>query len=267
VSRIQAVILDWAGTAVDHGSLAPVRAVSEVFRNHGVEVTDAEVRRDMGIYKRDHIRNLLFDPAVETRWRQRFGGAPTPADAETLFQDFIPAQTRVLEKFSALIPGLLEAIADLQSRGIRIASTTGYTRPMVDIVVASAKAQGYSPELSYCPDDVGGGRPLPWMCWRIALEFGLASAACAVKVGDTPSDIEEARNAGMWAVGVSCTGNEIGLSEKDWTALTPAERQQRGDIASARLKAAGAHYVIGGVGELGAVIDHFDVQMASGAKP
>jgi phosphonoacetaldehyde hydrolase len=65
------------------------------------------------------------------------------------------------------------------------------------------------------------------MCWRIALEFGLASAASAVKVGDTPSHIEEARDAGMWAVGVTSTGNEIGLSEEDWAALTQAERKKR----------------------------------------
>jgi phosphonoacetaldehyde hydrolase len=244
-----------------------VRAVSEVFRNRGVHLTDAEVRRDMGIYKRDHIRNLLYDPAIEERWRQRFGGAPTDADVESLFQEFIPAQTRVLEKFSALVTGLLETIGHLRVNGIRIGSTTGYTRPMLDILAASARAQGYCPDLSYCPDDVGGGRPLPWMCWRIALEFRLTSAACAVKVGDTPSDIEEARNAGMWAVGVSSTGNEIGLSEEDWAALAPGERDWRAAAASARLKAAGAHYVIGGVSELRPVIEELNAQLANGSRP
>src|SRR5436190_14020266 len=81
--RIQAVIFDWAGTTVDHGSLAPVRAVTEVFRGRGVAVSDAEARRDMGIYKRDHIRNLLFDAAVSARWLARFGAAPEEADVES----------------------------------------------------------------------------------------------------------------------------------------------------------------------------------------
>jgi phosphonoacetaldehyde hydrolase len=267
VRRIEAVIFDWAGTTVDHGSVAPVRGVSEVFRNRGVEVTDAEVRRDMGIYKRDHIRNLLADPAVGARWRERFGRAATDADVESLFQDFIPTQSRVLERFSTLIPGVLDTAGYLRSRGIRIGSTTGYTRPMLDIVVACARRQGYCPELSYCPDDVGGGRPLPWMCWRIAMEFGLRSAANAVKVGDTPSDIEEARNAGMWAVGVTTTGNEVGLSAQDWAALSHTERAQRAAAASKRLRDAGAHYVIAGVSELRALIEETDGLLANGARP
>jgi phosphonoacetaldehyde hydrolase len=267
MNRIEAVIFDWAGTTVDHGSLAPVRAVSEVFRNRGLGVTDAEVRRDMGIYKRDHIRNLLFDPAVEERWWQRFGSAPTDADVENLFQEFIPAQTRVLEQFSAPVPGLLEAVAHLRSSGIRIGSTTGYTRPMLDILAASAAARGYSPELAYCPDDVGGGRPLPWMCWRIAAEFRLTSAASAIKVGDTPSDIDEARNAGMWAVGVTSTGNEIGLSLEDWAALAPAEQESRVSAASARLQTAGAHYVIRELSELSWLIGVLNGQLANGGRP
>src|SRR5204863_5335216 len=131
---------------------------------------------------------------------------------------------RVLEEYSRVIPGATWIARELRERGIRIGSTTGYTRPMLEIVAAAARQQGYCPEAQYCPDDTGAGRPAPWMCWRIALEFGLRSAASAVKVGDTPSDMEEARNAGMWAVGVTRTGNEIGLSEMDWAALDAAEQ-------------------------------------------
>lgn len=35
---VKAVIFDWAGTIVDHGSIAPVLAFVEVFKRHGVEI-------------------------------------------------------------------------------------------------------------------------------------------------------------------------------------------------------------------------------------
>src|SRR5579883_305678 len=49
MSRLEVVIFDWAGTIVDHGSLAPVRAICELFARHHVVVDDDAARRDMGL--------------------------------------------------------------------------------------------------------------------------------------------------------------------------------------------------------------------------
>ena len=61
---LQALILDWAGTTVDFGSLAPVRTLQKVFEESGISITEAEARRDMGLPKRDHIASLLQRPAL-----------------------------------------------------------------------------------------------------------------------------------------------------------------------------------------------------------
>ena len=34
--RIRAIMLDWAGTTVDHGSMAPVLALQTLFAQHGI---------------------------------------------------------------------------------------------------------------------------------------------------------------------------------------------------------------------------------------
>ena len=83
MGRVRAVILDWAGTTVDHGSLAPVRTLQSLFAAHGITVTEEEARRDMGIHKKDHIRELL---------RAKRGGPPDEPEVEKLFADFIPMQ-------------------------------------------------------------------------------------------------------------------------------------------------------------------------------
>lgn len=50
---IEAVIFDWAGTTVDYGCFAPVKAFMEAFAHHGVPVTMEETRKPMGMLKRD----------------------------------------------------------------------------------------------------------------------------------------------------------------------------------------------------------------------
>jgi len=158
MKRIEAVIFDWAGTTVDHGSLAPVRAVTELFARHGVALTDADARRDMGIFKKDHIRRILAMPHIGDIWRERCGSAWDERQVEMLFQEFQPLQMEILEAYSQVIPGVAEISERLRGRGLKLGSTTGYTRPMLDALLRCAVAQGYRPDAALCPDDTGGGR-------------------------------------------------------------------------------------------------------------
>ena len=267
MKQIEAVIFDWAGTTVDHGSLAPVKAVTEIFSRQGIRISDAEARRDMGLYKKDHIRRILAMPRVANEWIEAAGKSPEESDVERLFAEFLPLQMEILEAHAEVIAGVVEISEKLRSRGIKLGSTTGYTRPMLSLLAMQAASQGYRPDMALCPDDTAGGRPHPWMCLQIALEFRLSSMAAAVKVGDTPSDIEEGRNAGMWTVGVSATGNEVGLSAAGLTALPEAERAHRIARACVQLKAAGAHYVIESVAQVEPVIEEIGARRVRGERP
>lgn len=88
-----------------------------------------------------------------------------------------------------------------------------------------------------------------------------------MQVGDTVADIGEGLNAGMWTVGLSVCGNEVGLSEAQLAALAPEERKRVVAKAEAKLRAAGAHYVIGSAAELPAVVDHVSMRLARGERP
>jgi len=256
--RITAVIFDWAGTTVDYGSLAPVRTLQKLFAGRGLEVSEEEARRDMGIHKKDHIRALL---------RAKSGRPPAEADVAAFFADFIPMQMECLAQYSALIPGVAEAAGRLRARGIKIGSTTGYTRPMLDLLLAGAAAQGYAPDCALCPDDAGAGRPWPWMCYLCAIRLQAYPMHTMVKIGDTVSDIEEGLNAGMWTVAVARTGNMIGLAQDELAALPAAERAARLDTARRKLREAGAHYVIDGVADFDPLLDRIEERLAKGERP
>jgi phosphonoacetaldehyde hydrolase len=267
VKHVEAVIFDWAGTTVDHGSLAPVLAVTELFARAGVPIHEDDARRDMGLFKKDHIRRILAMPHVNRAWNERHARMPGEADVERLFEEFRPLQMEILGKHAELIGGVPALAGRLRERGIRVGATTGYTRPMLDLLLDRAAAQGYAPDLGLCPDDTGGGRPHPWMCLRIAIDFRLSSTAAAIKVGDTASDIQEGLNAGMWTVGVTSTGNEVGLSAADLAALPDAERSRRVEAAAEALKAAGAHYAIESVAALDPIVASIEARLQTGERP
>jgi phosphonoacetaldehyde hydrolase len=177
------------------------------------------------------------------------------------------AQERTINDYTDLIPGVAAAVAELRARGIKVGSTTGYSRFMVPGVIAAAKAQGYAPDVIVCADEVPAGRPAPFMAWAALAALGVQQPWLAVKVGDTVADIGEGRNAGMWAVGLSLCGNEVGLSEEQLGALPKAERARLVAKAEAKLSKAGAHYVIESVAELPRIIDHIEKRLARGERP
>lgn len=263
----KAVILDWAGTTVDYGSLAPAMVFVEVFKRHETPISLAEARAPMGMAKKEHIRQITHMPAVAERWQEAHNRPPTEADVEAIYQAFIPLQMETLLDYADLIPGTREAIADFRQRGLKIGSNTGYNREMVNLLLTQAQRQGYEPDSTVCASDVPAGRPAPWMALQNAREMNVYPMEAIVKVDDTIPGLEAGLNAGMWTIGLAKTGNEMGLNEADINALEPAELQNRLAQAYQRLSQAGAHYVVDGIWEVPAVLDDITTRLAEGEKP
>ena len=234
--KIRAIIFDWAGTTIDFGSLAPVRTLERVFEEAGVPIHEEEARRDMGIAKRDHITALLAMPRIREAWEEKHSRKFLSSDIDILYERFIPLQFDCLTKYAKLIDGVTQMTDTLRERGMKIGSTTGYTRAMLDVLVSEAAKQGYKPDCSFSPEDAGAGRPHPYMIYAAAVKMQVYPLSAFVKVGDTVSDMQEGLNAGTWTVGVSATGN----------------------ATKATLQAAGAHYVIDSVADLLPILDDIE---------
>jgi phosphonoacetaldehyde hydrolase len=264
---IEAVLLDWAGTTMDFGCMAPAVVFVEVFRRQQVPITMEEARAPMGAHKRVHIQRITELDAVRRRWVETHGRQPDDADVDALFKDFVPLQLECLSTYSELIPGTLEVVAALRQRGIKIGSTTGYTTPMMEINLRDAERQGYKPDSTVCASDVPAGRPYPYMCLQNAINLGVATVQACVKVDDTVPGIEEGLNAGMWTVGLTVSGNEVGLPRPEWEALPVREQQARRDRAQRRLAQAGAHYVVDTIAGLLRCVDDIQTRIRQGDRP
>jgi phosphonoacetaldehyde hydrolase len=264
---IEAVLLDWAGTTMDFGCIAPAVVFVEVFKRQGVPIEMAEARAPMGAHKRVHIQRITALDSVRERWQKAHGRFPDDSDVERMFTEFVPLQLKCLSDYSELIPGTLEAIAQLRRRGIKIGSTTGYTTEMMAINLRDAAKQGYQPDQTICASDVPQGRPYPYMCLSNVIRLGVTTVEACVKVDDTVPGIEEGLNAGMWTVGFSVSGNEVGLSLAQWNLLPVAEQQTRRARAYQRMAQCGAHYVVDSIAELMPCIDDIQARISRGERP
>lgn len=253
-AQIPAVVLDWAGTMIDHGCLAPVVALQAVLSHHGFDMGSAEVRIGMGLPKKEHLRGLLA----------RFGAGEA---TEELYPELERQIFRNLEQYGVLIEGAVEFAAWARSEGIRIGTSTGYTAEMMRVVTANAARQGYVPDVVVTPDEVAAGRPAPFMMYTNALRLGVWPLSSFVKIGDTPSDIAEGRHAGAWTIGVALTGNALGLAPAAIAALSPTERDERCAAARADLRAAGAYRVVDEIGECRPVLEEIAQSIRAGGRP
>jgi len=266
---VQALVLDWSGTIADAYVIAPAVVFVEVFGNQGVEISMEEARGPMGLRKDLHILELTKDPVIAARWESIKGAAPTQADVDAMFADFVPAQLDCLRKYTSILPGVKDTLVKLQAEGIKIGASTGFVRSMVDILLEDSIKQGFTPDATVAGDEViHGARPAPHMVWKNLDIMGISEIKSVVKCDDTVSGIGEALNAGCWGVGLVRYSNYMNINSLEEEAtLSEAEIARRMAHTRKILEQSGAHYVIDSLVELPAVIDDINARLARGEKP
>jgi phosphonoacetaldehyde hydrolase len=265
--QLKAVVFDWAGTIVDFGSRAPMGAFVEAYRRLGVEISIAQARKPMGLPKRAHIATLMADPDIAARWQAAHGHRPGEADIDQVYDVFVPLNEAVVTDYADLIPGALETFEACRKRGLKVGSTTGYVRSIMERLVPIAAARGYSPDNLVCAGDLADGRPGPLMMYRTFADLGVAPPYTVVKVDDTEPGILEGKASGTWTVGLSISGNMVGLSRAEWTALDPAEQARLRARAEAKHNALDVDYVIDSVADLMPVLENIEARLSRGGRP
>jgi phosphonoacetaldehyde hydrolase len=250
MTHFRAVIFDWAGTVIDFGSFAPMGVFVEAFAEFGVEVGVEQARGPMGMPKRDHIAAMMADPEIAERWRHVFGAHPDEADIDRVYAVFVPMNEKVVAKYATLVPGAKDAIDDLRRMGLKIGSTTGYTRSIMAHVLPVAADQGYEPDNLVCSDDLIEGRPGPLGIYQCMVDLAVYPPSAIIKVDDTEPGIAEGVSAGCLTVGVSLSGNYVGKTPQELEAMPESDIAPLRRNAADKLEAAGADHVIDTIADL-----------------
>ena len=277
--KVKSVILDWSGTTADKHVIAPARVFFDVFKKHGVPITMAQARLPMGLRKDLHIGKILEIPEVRESWCTIKGEDPVDSTTgnskqsviDVLFKDFVPMQLACLSEYTGLIEGVAEVTTLLQSQGITLGSTTGFTEEMVDVLLADAKKQGYAPDVSVAGDTVAnnmGFRPAPFMIYHNLVYLKTFPIQAVVKVDDTVSGVGEGRSAGCWAVAVRKYSNYTDIDPMEqWNSMTPDQQAERIQRSDDKLRTSGAHYIIDTITDLPTVIEDINSRLAAGERP
>ena len=258
MSTFKAVVFDWAGTMIDFGSFAPMGVFVKAFAAFGIDVSIEQARAPMGKPKWDHIRQMMDDPDIAAKWTARYGKAPDNANVDEVFKVFVPMNEDVAAEYADLVPGAADVIAYLRGKGVKIGSTTGYTRSIMERVLPVAAAQGYRPDNLVCSDDLKEGRPGPLGMYQCFVDLAVYPPSAVIKVDDTEPGIAEGVAAGCVTVGLALSGNYAGKTPEELAAMPPEEVDRIRSHAAEKLKAAGADHVIDTVADLPALIERLE---------
>lgn len=243
--KFDGIVFDWAGTTVDYGCFAPVKAFIEAFEQFGITPTLEEVRKPMGMLKIDHVRAMLSMGRISGLWEEKQGRKWTEEDVQTVYELSESKILEIVHNYAEPKPYVVETVKKLREMGLKIGSTTGYTDEMMDLVAPKAAELGYSPDCWFSPDSTNKkGRPYPYMIFRNMEKLELKDVSRVMKVGDTVSDILEGKNAGLVTVGILEGSSVMGLTQEEYEALSPEEREAADKKAEQIYLEAGADYVV-----------------------
>ena len=134
MSRIEAVIFDWAGTTVDYGCFAPVQAFKDAFNAYGIDPTFDQIREPMGMLKIDHIKRMLEMPTINEVFKTKYNRNYDKKDIDKIYELFEASLMAGITKHTGIKPYVIEIVNKLKEMKIKIGSTTGYTDMMMEPV-------------------------------------------------------------------------------------------------------------------------------------
>jgi phosphonatase-like hydrolase len=192
---IDLVVLDMAGTTVRDDD-AVNRCLCAALADAGLAVTRDEVNEVMGLPKPVAIALLLE--------RRKYSGKPAPAaEVDSIHGDFLRRMISFYRTDPAVreINGASEVLGQLRRAGLKLALDTGFSRDIVDAILARLGWTGRELlHATVASDEVPRGRPYPDLVFRAMELTGVTDAQRVAKVGDTPSDLQEGRAAGCGLV-------------------------------------------------------------------
>ncbi len=187
-NKIKVIIFDMAGTTVkDNGGIVNEAFRSAFGRTESIP-TPEQVNAVMGMAKPEAIFKIL-------------GMMGVPQDQGTIkrvHNNFVEIMIDFYENDPSVgeVERTSEVFRKLNELGIKVALNTGFSRNIAETIVNRLGwiKDGLVHEL-VCSDDVVRGRPHPDMIFEIIKRFNIPDTSCVMKVGDTPSDLEEGLNA------------------------------------------------------------------------
>jgi len=191
--KIELVVFDMAGTTVRDDD-AVNQCLRAALAAGGLECSRDQINAVMGIPK---------PAAIASLWCDQRGREASAAEVSGLHQDFLRRMTAFYRTDPGVgeMPGAAAVFGALRAAGIAVALDTGFSRDLVDVILARLGwDQSGLLAATVASDEVPRGRPFPDLLFEAMKRAGVADVRRVAKVGDTPSDLQEGTAAGCGLV-------------------------------------------------------------------
>jgi len=219
-SPIELVVFDMAGTTVSEGG-AVYQCLRDTLEANGLEVSADALQEVKGMDKYEALRILIERSAMR---EQLLPGL------DAIHEDFVDRMIEFYRADPAVgeAPGAGEAFRLLHRAGVMVALNTGFSRDIAQTLIDRLNwERGGLIDASVTSDEVDRGRPHPDMIRRLMSKLGVTDPRRVAKVGDTPADLLEGKNAGCGLiVGVtqgSCAREQLERFPHDYLIGSVAE--------------------------------------------
>lgn len=184
--RFELAVLDMAGTTVRDDD-AVNRSLQKALAQHEVKATREEINEVMGMPKPLAIQHVLRNHgALESQ--------EATAKVKRVHSDFVEFMIAFYRTDPAVqeVRGATAVFRELRQMGLKVALDTGFSRSIAQVILERLGWLGNDLlQATVTSDEVAQGRPHPHLIFRAMKLTGVKSAATVVKIGDTPSDLQE----------------------------------------------------------------------------
>ena len=200
-TRTKLVIFDMAGTIINEGGII-YDAIYKTLDNMGYNPSKSDKESWYGRDKKEVLRKC-----IEKKHRSK-------VDIDLLTQKAEKNLIQELENMYfkkdniSLMPNTMNVINEIRFNNINVALNTGYPKEMQEKILDHFNLRS-NIDAYISSDQVGIGRPFPYMIYNLMEQCNVYDPKVVVKVGDTKNDILEGKNAniGLTIAVLSGAGN------------------------------------------------------------
>jgi phosphonatase-like hydrolase len=166
----------------------------DTLADNGLDIPADAVHEVKGMDKREALRILIESSAMRDELLPGL---------DAIHEDFVE---RLIEFYRSdpsvtEVPGASETFRRLHQAGVKVALNTGFNRQIVEALLERLGwANNALIDATVASDEVERGRPHPDMIQYLMFKLGVTDPQRTAKVGDTPADLLEGRNAGCGLV-------------------------------------------------------------------
>ncbi len=189
---VELVVFDMAGTTVQDDGMV-LKCLVDTVHTYDLPGNSKELNDLMGMNKRE-----VFAMLASQKYPR--DSVQVERVADQALTTFIQKMKAAYEQHLAPIPGAEATFAFLRERGIKIATDTGFDATIGGLIMERLNWLGRFVDVAVFSNDVSLGRPAPYMIYHAMEKLGVLDVHKVMKLGDSPSDLEEGYNAGCGEV-------------------------------------------------------------------